>query len=59
MLKNATISVAAVVSRLEVALSTLHSHIPHARSVSLEGGADIQRSFSLTQMKEDAIDGRS
>ena len=38
MLKDPTISVAAVASRLGVAPSTLYRHIPHARSASLEGG---------------------
>ena len=40
MLKDPNISVAAVAGRLRVAPSTLYRHIPHARSASLEGGAD-------------------
>jgi DNA invertase Pin-like site-specific DNA recombinase len=40
MLKDPNISVAAVADRLRVAPSTLYRHIPHARSASLEGGAD-------------------
>lgn len=40
LLKDPKISVAAVASRLRVAPSTLYRHIPHARSASLEGGAD-------------------
>jgi hypothetical protein len=40
MLKHPDITVAAVASRLNVAASTLYRHIPHARSASLEEGAD-------------------
>jgi DNA invertase Pin-like site-specific DNA recombinase len=40
MLKDPNISVAAIAGRLRVAPSTLYRHIPHARSASLEGGAD-------------------
>jgi DNA invertase Pin-like site-specific DNA recombinase len=40
LLKDPKISVAAVARRLQVAPSTLYRHIPHARSASLEEGAD-------------------